>query len=78
MRPLWVAKAMHTCSGDRSIMGTVLAVPFPMPDIATLKTTGPVFPDLDSYLSPSIGNRSMGMRAHKRLQLPLDPKDSVV
>jgi len=59
-------------------MGTVLAFPFPMPDFATLKTNGPVFPDLDSYLSPSIVNRSMGMRAHKRLQLPLDPKDTVV
>jgi hypothetical protein len=69
---------MHTCGGDRPIMGTVLAVPFPMPDFATLKTTGPVLPDLDSYLSPSIGNRSMGMRAQKRLQLLLEPKDTVV
>jgi len=59
-------------------MGTVLAVPFPMPDFSKLKTTGPVFPDLDSYFSPSIGSRSMGMRAHKRLQLSLEPKDTVV
>jgi len=69
---------MHTCSGDRSIMGTVCAVSFKMPDFATLNTTGPVLPDLDSHLSPSIGNRVRGLRAHKRLQLSLEPEDTVV
>ena len=65
-------------AGFRSIMGAVGAVSFPMPDFATQKTTGPVLPDLDSHLSSLIGNRGRGLRAHKRLQLSLEPKDTVV
>ena len=59
-------------------MGAVCAVSFPMTDFATLKTTGPVLHDLDSHLSPSIGNRGRGLQTHKRLQLSLEPKDTVV
>ena len=66
-------------------MGTVFAVPFPMPDFATLKTTGPVLPDLNSYLFPSIGNRSInagaeataavaGAEGHGRVASSPDPE----
>ena len=59
-------------------MGAVCAVSFPMPDFVTLKTTGPVLLDLDSHLSSSIGNRGRELRAHKRMQLLLEPVDTVV